>query len=129
MLGPAAALHGPMPPAMRTAMLMLLALGCGSSPTPPAGAPGGTPPQQPAPAQQPPVEIPAEALPPHGTLMLGDYHGTREIPAFVGRLAATALAQGPVVLALEIPQDQGAAIQAFLASDGSPAMRRQLVAG
>jgi hypothetical protein len=34
-----------------------------------------------------------------------------------------------VVLALEIPQDQGAAIQAFLASDGSPAMRRQLVAG
>lgn len=118
--------------AMRTSIWLLLALGCGASPAPPsttAVAPGGPPQQPAAAAQQLPVEIPAEALPPRGTLLLGEIHGTREIPAFVGRLVATASAREPVVLALEIPQDQGAAIQAYLASDGSPAMRRQLVAG
>jgi hypothetical protein len=77
----------------------------------------------------PPVDIPAEALPPRGTLMLGDLHGTREIPAFVGQLVAAASAREPVVLALEIPQEQAPSIRAFLASDGSPAMQRQLVTG
>ena len=115
---------------MRTSIWLLLALGCGSAPPPTAGAPGGAqqPPQQ-QPAQAQTVEIPAGALPPRGTLMLGEIHGTREIPAFVGRLMATAAAQGPVVLALEIPDDHTAAISAYLASDGSPAMRQKLVAG
>jgi hypothetical protein len=51
----------------------------------------------------PPVDIPAEALPPRGTLMLGDLHGTREIPAFVGQLVAAASAREPVVLRAREP--------------------------
>jgi hypothetical protein len=104
---------------MRTSISLILALGCGSAAA-----------SQPAPAAGPGrVEVSAEALPPHGTLMLGDLHGTREIPAFVGRLIATVSAREPVVLGLEIPQAEAPAIQAFLASDGSPATRRRLVAG
>jgi hypothetical protein len=111
--------------AMRTSILLVLALGCGSAP-PPAAAPT-SPPTTPAPP--PPIDLSAAALPPHGTLLLGDLHGTREIPAFVGRLAAAASAREPVVLALEVWPELAPSIQAFLASDGSPAMRRQLVAG
>ena len=106
--------------AMRTSILSVLALGCGAPP-PPVAAP-----THPAP---PPLEIPAAALPPHGTLLLGDLHGTREIPAFVGQLVTTVAARERVVLALEIPPEEAPAIKAFVASDGSPAMRRQLVAG
>lgn len=113
--------------ALRTSLLLVLALGCGSAPPPPPAAPATPPPPPPSPPAA--LELPAEALPPHGTLMLGDLHGTREIPAFVGRLLATASARGPVVLALEAPQDEGPAIQAFLASDGGPAARQKLVAG
>ena len=122
-----------------------LALGCGSQPAPHAAGPAGSPaPTAPtaatagdgtAPAtagvaaERPgALVVPAEALPPHGTLLLGDMHGTREIPAFVGALVATVSAREPVVLALEIPADHGPSLQTFLASDGGPAARRQLVA-
>ncbi len=129
-----------MPPVMRTAILLALALalalgltlGCGSPP--PAAAPA--PPVSPAlapPAPPPPkpasVDIPAESLPLNGTQQLGDLNATRASPACVGRLVAAAAAREPVVLALEIPQDHGPSIQAYLASDGSPAARRELVAG
>jgi hypothetical protein len=66
-------------------------------------------------------------LPPRGTLLVGEIHGTREIPAFVGRLAATVAAREPVVLALEIPVAHAAPIHAYLASDGSVASRQRLV--
>jgi hypothetical protein len=126
-----------MPTAMRTSALPALALplplllalvpalGCGAAP-PPAAVPAPSPPATPAPPAA--VDVPAEALPPHGTLLLGELHGTREIPAFVGRLVAAVSAREPVVLALEIPQDHGPAIGAFLASDGGPAARRALLA-
>lgn len=118
---------------MRTSALLVLAvalpgalaLGCGA---PPAAAPAQPAPSQPA-APPGPVDVPAEALPPRGTLLLGEVHGTREIPAFVGRLVAAVSAREPVVLALEIPEDQGPAIGAFLASDGGPAAGRALLAG
>ena len=99
---------------MRITMVLALGLGCGST-APPAAAL----------ARPPPVatlELPAEVLPSHGTLLIGDLHGTREIPAFVGRLVAT-------VVALEIPPTEARAIQGFLGSDGSAARRRELVAG
>src|SRR5262249_11590304 len=76
-----------------------------------------------------PLELPAGVLPAHGTLVLGDLHGTREIPGFVARMAATVASREPVVLALEIPPDESPAIQAFLASDGSAASRSKLIAG
>src|SRR5262245_28191283 len=105
----------------RVAAVLVLGFGCGSTASPVA-----------APARPPPVpalELPAEVLPPHGTLLIGDLHGTREIPAFVGRVVATVAAREPVVLALEISTGEARAIQAFLASDGSAAQRRALLAG
>jgi len=116
-------------PVMRILISLLLALGCGSAP-PPATAPAGPPPAapQPPPATTPPIELSAEVLPPHGTLLLGDLHGTREIPAFVGRLVAAVAEREPVVLALEIAPAAAPSLQPFLASDGSAAMRRQLLA-
>ncbi|HMG53264.1 MAG TPA: hypothetical protein VK601_07275 [Kofleriaceae bacterium] len=103
---------------MRIVLVLALVVGCGSA-SPPSAAPPGPP----------LLEIPAQALPPHGTLMLGDWHGTREIPAFVGQLVAATAAREPVVLALEIPADVGPAIAAYLASDGRPARRQALIAG
>jgi hypothetical protein len=105
---------------MRIAAVLALGFGCGSTASPVA-----------APARPPPaaLELPPEVLPPHGTLMIGDLHGTREIPAFVGRLAATVAAREPVVVALEISTDEAGAIQAFLGSDGGAAGRRALLAG
>ncbi|HZJ67876.1 MAG TPA: hypothetical protein VFD36_30440, partial [Kofleriaceae bacterium] len=75
------------------------------------------------------IDIPAAVLPAHGTLLIGDFHGTREIPAVVGQLVTAAVAREPVVLALEIPTANAAAVQAFLASDGSAAKRSELVSG
>ena len=80
-------------------------------------------------APQPPrasLELP---IPPHGTLLIGDLHGSREIPAFVGQVVAAAAEREPVVLALEIPITEDAAIQTFLASDGGAQARARLVAG
>src|SRR5215831_2483104 len=94
---------------MRVAAVLAVGFGCGSTASPVA-----------APARPPPVaalELPAEVLPPHGTLLIGDLHGTREIPAFVGRLVATVAAREPVVLALEISTEEARAIQAYVASD------------
>jgi hypothetical protein len=67
--------------------------------------------------------VPPGVVGPHGTLLIGDLHGTREIPAFVGRLVATLVAREPVVLALEIRRDLAPSIDAFVASDGGPAAR------
>jgi len=132
---------------MRTSLLLMLALGCGSSP-PPAGNPSpttgasptagaspaagqspaaGTASRRPAPPQLPAIDVPAAALPPRGTLMLGDMHGTREIPAFVGALVGTVSAREPVVLALEIPQNHEDSLHAYVASDGGAEARRQLL--
>jgi hypothetical protein len=108
---------------MRSSILLALLLGCGSAAAPP---PVVTPAGAPSPQT---LDIPAAALPPHGTLMLGDMHGTREIPAFVGRLAAAVAARERVVLALEIPPTEAAAVQAFVRSEGSAAARQRLVAG
>src|ERR1043165_2111250 len=95
-------------------------LGCGSTPSPTVAA-----------ARSPPVamlEIPAGVLPPHGTLLIGDLHGTREIPAFVGQLVTAAAARRPVVLGLEVPPGHATAIQAYVASDGGAARRREMLA-
>jgi len=79
-------------------------------------------PVAPAPAAER-VALPAALTAPRSTLLLGDLHGTRELPAFVGRVVATLAEAQPVVLGLEIPADQAPAIPAFLASDGGPAAR------
>ena len=65
-----------------------------------------------------------------GTIvMLGEMHGTAEIPAFIGDLACLALAHDhQVLLGLEYPVSEQANLDAYLASDGGPAAVRALLA-
>ncbi|HKQ61946.1 MAG TPA: hypothetical protein VJS92_11700 [Candidatus Polarisedimenticolaceae bacterium] len=80
------------------------------------------------------VECPGDAaasldlLPPNSMVLLGDLHGTREIPRFVGSLACLASKRGPVVLALEIPRGHADAFDAFLDGAGAADERAQLLA-
>lgn len=59
----------------------------------------------------------------HRLILLGEFHGTREIPRFVQALVERYAAEGPVVLAVEIPASEQASLDAFLASRGTPADR------
>lgn len=62
------------------------------------------------------------------TLILGEVHGTREVPAFAGDLVCHGLAQGrSLVLALEIPITEQTRIDHFLASSGDKTAVTQLV--
>lgn len=106
-----------MPKLLRTTCLIGL-LACGSR-----GAPPPVEPAAPARAPTPALALPAGVLAPRGTLLLGDLHGTREIPAFVGQTVAAVAAREPVVLGLEIVADQVPSLEGFLASDGGPAAR------
>jgi hypothetical protein len=99
------------------------ACACAPAPTaPPPNVPPARAGQTPAARNDAPV-VPSAVVEPHGTLLLGDLHGTQEIPAFVADLIATPVADQPVVLGLEIRRDRAPSIEAFLASDGGPAAR------
>lgn len=55
----------------------------------------------------------------HRLLVLGEYHGTRETPLLVRQLVDDYSRDGtPVVLALELPHSEDAALAAYLASEG-----------
>jgi hypothetical protein len=61
-----------------------------------------------------------QALAPGPLLLLGELHGTAEIPRFVGDLACEASVGGSrVQLGLEIPSQEQSRINLFLASSGS----------
>ncbi len=69
-------------------------------------------------------------LQPNTAILVGGLHGTVESPAFVQALACTALSYGfDVNVGLEIPDDETAAVRAFLASDGGPVALSALLAG
>jgi hypothetical protein len=54
-------------------------------------------------------------------LVLGEVHGTREVPGFVaGYLCAAAKQQRKLTLAIEFPTGEQGAIDAFMASSGTP---------
>lgn len=101
-----------------------------------AGAPCAFGPAKPTEAVRDYVGIPmARALTliedeagPHRLILLGEMHGTREIPVLVGHLVKSYARQGPVVLALEIDANQAGAFAAYLSSDGSAAARAALLA-
>jgi len=77
-----------------------------------------------------PIAGVAPLLVPGNIVMLGEIHGTVEIPAFVGDLACQALARGHrVLLGLEYPASEHSDLEAYLASDGGPTARRALLAG
>jgi erythromycin esterase-like protein len=65
----------------------------------------------------------------HRLILLGEMHGTREVPLLVGELVAQYASEGPVVLGLEVHRQEQAAIDRYLATDGSPKARDALRAG
>jgi hypothetical protein len=62
-------------------------------------------------------------------LVLGELHGTVEAPALVATLAARLLDSGALTVALEIPAQEQARFDAYLASDGSTLAQRELLDG
>lgn len=56
-------------------------------------------------------------------VLLGESHGTREIPDFVHALVSADSASRPVVLALEIPHHEQRSLDAYLRSNGDAAAR------
>jgi hypothetical protein len=71
-----------------------------------------------------------EVLTPGGVLLLGEQHGTREVPAFVGALGCHVASAGvPVVVGLELPREEQRALRRYLKSDGGKEARASLVEG
>lgn len=65
------------------------------------------------------------AAPKTSYIVVGEIHGTAEIPAFFGDLACAAHASGrPVVVALEAAETEQGAIGTFVASDGGDEARK-----
>jgi hypothetical protein len=64
----------------------------------------------------------------HRLVLLGEFHGTREIPLLVGDLVAHYAAAGPVQLALEIPRTEQAALDDAIHAATPDAARRLLLA-
>jgi hypothetical protein len=71
-----------------------------------------------------------QLLAPGIVVLVGEVHGTAQSPAFVSALACNAVGAGfPVTVALEIPVDEAARVDAFLASGGAEADRAALIDG
>lgn len=62
-------------------------------------------------------------------LVLGELHGTKEIPVLTAELARLRLSSGPVLLALEIPAQEQDRMNRYLDSNGSDANRQHLLQG
>ncbi|HEU0152702.1 MAG TPA: calcium-binding protein [Arenimonas sp.] len=61
-------------------------------------------------------------------ILLGEMHGTREIPRLVAHLVTIYAAEGPVLLGLEIPGSGQADLRRYLDSPGADADRAALLA-
>lgn len=119
--------------------LLLLALvpsACGRASTPsPAVSPSPLPPasssETPAVAEVDcgaPIEGADEVLRPGGLVLLGELHGTRQIPAFVADLACAAATSGiSVEVGIELPRGQSEAIASYLEGEGTEADREALL--
>lgn len=74
---------------------------------------------QAAPLSCDPIDDPRGVLLSNDVVLLGELHGTREIPRFVASAACLALSRGrSVTVALEIPREENARLQTYLASQG-----------
>ena len=86
---------------------------------------------QPKPAEDRPCALPftfPAAITDASMVMLGDMHGTHETPRLAAELACTfARAGTTVTLAIEMPSDEQAALDAYLASDGKEAAQSALI--
>ena len=65
----------------------------------------------------------------HDLIVVGDIHGTRQIPAFVGSLVERASRRRPVRLGLEMPSFMRATVANYLQSHGTAADRAALLKG
>lgn len=65
----------------------------------------------------------------HRVLLVGEIHGTVEVPALVADLADALAAEEPLVVGLELPRDEQKHIDAFLDSAGTGDDRAALLAG
>jgi hypothetical protein len=82
------------------------------------------------PACGPAIRGAAQLLRPGLNVLLGEIHGTEQVPRFLGDLACRAAAAGlAVVVLLEIPADEDPAFARYLASAGRAADRTRLLAG
>ncbi len=62
-------------------------------------------------------------------VLVGEYHGTAEMPAVAADIACAAAMTGrPLVFGVEFTPDSQSALDAFMASDGGPAARASLLA-
>lgn len=61
-------------------------------------------------------------------LILGEIHGTEEIPRFAGDVACLASLDRPLVVALELPVQIQGDVDAYLSSDGGPEAQASLLA-
>ncbi|WP_166212204.1 ChaN family lipoprotein [Cognatiluteimonas telluris] len=76
------------------------------------------------------LDLLAETIAARRLVLLGEMHGTREIPALVGDLIEReSRAGGPLVLALEITTRDQPVVDRYLASAGARADRAALLAG
>lgn len=80
------------------------------------------------------ASCPAESLPAPlvgaPLVVLGEVHGTEEVPAFVARyVCATAAGGKPVWLALEMPLEEQARLDAFMHGAGTASEQAALLAG
>jgi erythromycin esterase-like protein len=64
----------------------------------------------------------------HRLILLGEMHGTQQIPKLVGALVSAYAEQGPVLLGLEVHHSEQAALRRYLASDGGSGARSALEA-
>ncbi|MGB0134220.1 hypothetical protein [Dokdonella sp.] len=62
-------------------------------------------------------------------ILVGEIHGTAEVPKLTGDLAAVIAAEYTLIVGLEVPRDEQKRIDAFLDSAGTSADRAALLAG
>lgn len=119
----------PMSPLVRCLLPLLLALvstACVHADPPSVAAPERTA----APAPRDALDLLADAVAPHRLVLLGEIHGTREIPALVGDLIEReSRAGGPLILGLEITAQDQRGLDRYLDSAGAPTDRAALLAG
>jgi hypothetical protein len=65
----------------------------------------------------------------HRLILIGELHGTRQVPELVARLVSEYSVHEPVLLGLEVPTSERPLIASFLASNGNPKARSVLQAG
>jgi hypothetical protein len=95
---------------MRLAAVVIIAAAC-AHPRAPA-----------APAPTPAIDGLDALIAPGATLVLGEVHGTAESPRFAGDVALAAASRAPTTLALEIPRDEQARVDAYVAGGDRAAL-------